>query len=58
MSYKLNAETREEIGKNKAKKIRKENEIPAIIYERNRESIPVKIDGIEFMKVFIEIYII
>ena len=54
MSYKLNAETREEIGKNKAKKIRKENEIPAIIYERNRESIPVKIDGIEFMKVFRE----
>ena len=54
MSYKLNAEIREEIGKNKAKKIRKENEIPAIIYERNRESIPVKIDGIEFMKVFRE----
>jgi large subunit ribosomal protein L25 len=54
MSYRLNAEIREEIGKNKAKKIRKENEIPAIIYERNREPIPVKIDSIEFMKVFRE----
>jgi len=54
VSYKLNAEIREEIGKNKAKKVRKENEIPAIIYERNREPIPVKIDSIEFMKVFRE----
>jgi large subunit ribosomal protein L25 len=54
VSYKLNAEVREEIGKNKAKKIRKENEIPAIIYEKNKESIPVKIDSIEFMKVFRE----
>ncbi|MBC7088456.1 MAG: 50S ribosomal protein L25 [Tissierellales bacterium] len=54
MSYKLNAEIREEIGKNKAKKIRKENEIPAIIYERNKKSIPLKVDSIEFMKVYRE----
>jgi large subunit ribosomal protein L25 len=54
MSYKLNAEIREEIGKNKAKKIRKENEIPAIIAERNKKSIPLKVDSIEFMKVYRE----
>lgn len=46
---KINAKTREEVGKKIAKKIRKEDEIPAIIYGGGIESIPItiKLDDIK-----------
>jgi large subunit ribosomal protein L25 len=46
---KINAKTREEVGKKIAKKIRKEGEIPAIIYGGGIESIPItiKLDDIK-----------
>jgi large subunit ribosomal protein L25 len=46
---KINAKSREEVGKKIAKKIRKEGEIPAIIYGGGIESIPItmKLDDIK-----------
>ncbi len=46
---KINAKTREEVGKKIARKIRKEGEIPAIIYGGGIESIPItmKLDDIK-----------
>lgn len=39
----INAETREEVGKKIAKKLRKEGKIPAIIYGGGKETIPVSL---------------
>lgn len=39
----LNAESRQEVGKKIAKKLRKEGRIPAIIYGEHKESIPISL---------------
>lgn len=40
----VNAESRNEVGKQVAKRIRRERKIPAIIYGEKKESIPISID--------------
>jgi len=40
----VNAESRNEVGKQVAKRIRKENKIPAIIYGEKKDSIPISIN--------------
>lgn len=51
---KLNASKREGLGKNKVDKIREEKLVPAIIYKRGEDNIPVQIEAGEFDKVFKE----
>lgn len=43
---KLKAEQRRETGKGVARKLRREGYIPAVIYGRNRESLPLKVEEV------------
>ncbi len=47
----MNAESRNEVGKQVAKRIRKENKIPAIIYGENKDSIPISIELSDIKKI-------
>jgi len=50
----LHAETREGIGKTKAKKLRREGKVPGIFYAHNEKSVPVFFDEREIIKTLIE----
>lgn len=54
MSIKMTVETRTGIGSNKVKKLRDDNIIPAVIYSRGEETRHIKVDNLEFTKVFRE----
>lgn len=45
-------ESREELGTNKVKKLRRENLIPGVIYSRGEETKILSVNGAEFSKVF------
>ncbi len=47
----MNAESRDEVGKQVAKRIRKENKIPAIIYGEKKDSIPISIEMADIKKI-------
>ncbi len=47
----VNAESRNEVGKQIAKKLRKNNKIPAIIYGEKKDSIPISIELKEIKKI-------
>lgn len=46
----LHAESREGIGKGKAKKLRREGKVPGIFYAHNEKSVPVFFDELEIIK--------
>ncbi|HEY8363895.1 MAG TPA: 50S ribosomal protein L25 [Tissierellaceae bacterium] len=48
---KLQVERREETGKNAARRLRRENMIPAVIYGKGEDNINVKVDSSEFLKI-------
>jgi large subunit ribosomal protein L25 len=48
---KVSAESRQEVGKKIAKKLRKEGKIPAIIYGDNKDSIPISLPLTEVKKI-------
>lgn len=48
----LQAQLREDIGTGMAKKIRKENMVPGIVYSRGEETRHLTVDQLEFIKVF------
>ena len=50
-TMKINAKSREEVGKKIARKLRKEGEIPAIIYGGGIKSIPISIKVNDVMKI-------
>lgn len=50
--YKMMVESREELGTNKVKKLRKENLIPGVVYSRGEETRVLSVSGAEFSKVF------
>jgi len=47
----INAESRNDVGKQVAKRIRKENKIPAIIYGEKKDSIPISIEKADIKKI-------
>ncbi len=51
-NIKLNATRRDEIGKNRINKTRQDNKMPGVIYAKGEETIVVKVDEAEFVKVF------
>ncbi len=48
----LLAKAREEIGKNKVKDVRNEKMVPGIVYSRGVETKELKVDSIDFVKLF------
>lgn len=51
-SLKMNIENRDDIGSNRAKKLRVENMIPGVIYKRGTETKHVQVDNAEFLRVY------
>lgn len=52
--YKLNAALREGVGKNKVKKLRAEELVPAVYYAKGKENMNIQISERELRKVYLE----
>ena len=51
-SYKMNVQTREQVGSNKVNKLRVEKLIPGVIYKRGEDTRSVQVDEAVFQKTF------
>ena len=50
--HKMKVELRQDIGKNKVKKLRNDNTLPGVIYSRGEETKVVEVNNAEFIRVF------
>jgi large subunit ribosomal protein L25 len=51
MDFEINAEKREEYGKNVARRIRREGRIPAVLYGAKTEALPLTLDKAEIIQI-------
>ncbi|MFA5576176.1 MAG: 50S ribosomal protein L25 [Tissierellaceae bacterium] len=51
-AIKMQVNKRTDIGKNSIKKLRKDNEIPAVVYSKGAETVHIKVNSSEFSRVY------